>query len=82
MSIVDSLLLHSRAIPRGGIIGEVDITGCVTESNSMWFAGPYGFTLSNAKLYPQLVPYKGRLGFFEVPEDIAAIAWGTLGGSK
>src|SRR4030043_866437 len=49
----------------GAIIGEVDITGCVDESDSPWFVGPYGFTLANSVLYGKPVPYKGRLGFFE-----------------
>lgn len=50
----------------GAIIGEVDITGCVTESESPWFVGKYGFILTNPKLYDKPIPYKGRLGFFEV----------------
>ena len=51
---------------RGAIVGEVDITGCVTESNSPWFSGPYGFTLANPKPYKYPIPYKGHLGFFDV----------------
>lgn len=50
----------------GGIIGEVDITGCVTESKSPWFEGKYGFTLQNPVLYDKPIPMKGQLGFFEV----------------
>ncbi len=49
----------------GAIIGEVDITGCVTESKSPWFTGPYGFTLANPTLYDKPIPYRGQLGFFE-----------------
>ena len=49
----------------GAIIGEVDITGCVDESDSPWFVGPYGFTLDNAVLYAKPIPCKGRLGFFQ-----------------
>ena len=68
-----SLVLHTRKlIPTGGIIGEVDITGCVTESESLWFEGPYGLTLANPTLYPRLVPWKGHLGLFDVPDVIAA----------
>ena len=51
---------------RGAIVGEVDVTGCVTESNSPWFEGPYGFTLSNPMAYKEPIPYKGQLGFFDV----------------
>lgn len=50
----------------GALVGEVDIVGCVTESTSPWFAGPYGFTLSNPLAYQAPVPFRGRLGFFEV----------------
>ena len=50
----------------GALVGEVDIVGCVTESTSPWFAGPYGFILSNPLAYQAPVPCRGRLGFFEV----------------
>ncbi len=50
----------------GAIIGEVDIIGCVSESKSPWFIGPYGFILANPVLYDKPIPYKGQLGFFEV----------------
>lgn len=52
------------AYPLGCIIGEVDITGCVTKNDSPWFTGPYGFILANPVLYVSPIPYKGRLGFF------------------
>jgi hypothetical protein len=54
-------------LPRGGIIGSVEIVDCVQESESPWFVGPYGFVLRD----PQPLPFrefKGQLGFFEVPE--------------
>lgn len=60
---LDDILEHWKD---GAIIGEVDITGCVTESASIWFNGPYGFTLANPKLYDRPIPYRGQLGFFEV----------------
>ena len=50
----------------GAIIGEADITGCVTKSGSPWFAGRYGFTLANPTLYDKPVPCRGQLGFFTV----------------
>ncbi len=60
---IPRLALHPKQF--GAIIGEVDITGCVTESKSPWFVGPYGFALVNPILYEQPIPCKGRLGFFE-----------------
>lgn len=52
---------------RGGIVGMVDIVGCTDTSDSTWFVGDYGFVLRNPKPLP-FTPYKGRLGFFNVPE--------------
>ena len=61
----------------GCIIGEVTITGCVTESGSPWFSkGGYGFTLTYPVLYEKPIPYKGRLGFFEV-RPCAPISYGA-----
>ena len=55
-------------LERGGIVGSVEIVDCVTESESAWFMGHHGFILCNPKPMP-FVPFKGRLGFFNVPED-------------
>lgn len=50
-------------LERGGIVGTVEITDCVRESDSPWFFGPCGFLLRNAKPLP-FRPCKGALGFF------------------
>lgn len=52
-------------LPRGGIIGQVDLVGCVEHSDSPWYMGAIGFVLANAKPLP-FRPLKGALGFFEV----------------
>jgi hypothetical protein len=52
---------------RGGIVGSVEIVDCVTESNSPWFFGPYGFVLRDPRPLP-FVPMKGMLGFFDCKE--------------
>lgn len=54
---------------RGGIVGVVTITGCVTASDSPWFTGPYGFVLANARPLP-FVPLRGRPGLFEVDDSL------------
>lgn len=59
------ITLHS--IERGGIIGSVEIVDCVTESNSRWFMGSYGFVMRDPRPLP-FMPYRGALGFFNVPE--------------
>ncbi len=51
-------------LQRGGIIGRVEITGCVTSSASKWFGGPHGFTLANP-MACEFLPCKGALGFFK-----------------
>ena len=51
----------------GGIVGNAVITDCVQEHDSKWFFGPYGFVLDVTKSKPgPFVPYRGRLGFFDV----------------
>ena len=52
-------------VPKGAIVGEVDLEDCVTESPSGWFTGPYGFVLRNPCPYPMPIPCKGQRGFFE-----------------
>ena len=50
----------------GHILGQCSITGCVTQSPSPWFFGPYGFTLENAVAFDDWEKYKarGHLGFW------------------
>ena len=49
----------------GAILGEVTIVDCVTESDSEWFEGSYGFVLKDAVAYDEPIPCKGSLGFFK-----------------
>jgi len=64
-------LCHSQHITlpthfdRGGFIGVARITGCVTNSNSPWFEGPFGFVISDARPLP-FYPYRGLLKLWEV----------------
>ena len=60
------LALFDKGMPKGALIGEVDIISCVTESESPWFCGPYGFVLSHPIPYDKPIPYRGQLGFFDV----------------
>ncbi len=55
----------AQALSLGGIVGEVTITGCVTKSDSLWFQGPFGFVLADPEPYAQMIPCRGRLGFWE-----------------
>ena len=58
-------------LERGGIVGSVELVGCVAESESPWFFGDFGFVLRDPRPLP-FIPYTGRLGFFNVPDVAAA----------
>ena len=53
---------------KGKIIGQVEMTDCVTHYDSEWFFGPYGFIFENPHEFhgDQAIPYKGQLGIFNV----------------
>ena len=57
----------------GAIVGTVEIADCVSNSDSSWFVGEYGFVLRYPILLPEPIPFKGMLGFWEVPKDIEAL---------
>jgi hypothetical protein len=59
-------LLQADNLQRGGIIGSVNLVDCLRRSESPWFQGPNGFALRDPKPLP-FIPFKGQLGFFEVP---------------
>lgn len=56
---------------RGGVVGVATMTGCVQDSTSPWFFGPYGFELQNAQPLP-FMALPGALGFFSVRKQLAA----------
>ena len=55
-------------LPRGGIVGMARIVDCVTDWDSPWFFGKYGFVLRAAFPVP-LIPCRGQLGFFMPPQE-------------
>lgn len=64
-------------VPRGGIVGAARIVDCVTEMDSDWFYGEYGFVLADA-LPIDLIACNGKLGFFKpdpavISQTIAAL---------
>ena len=52
----------------GALIGTVEIVDCVTSSTSPWFFGEFGFVLREPRLFQQPIPWRGSLGFFNVPD--------------
>jgi len=55
---------HPADLLRGGIVGEVRVTGIVRESDSPWFFGPRGLVLADAKPCA-FVAAIGELGYFQ-----------------
>jgi hypothetical protein len=56
-------------LQRGGIVGSVELVDSVDTSESPWYMEQKGFVLRDPKPLP-FVPLKGRLGFFEVDDDV------------
>jgi hypothetical protein len=61
------------ALPLGSIVGRADLTDVVTWHASLWFSGPFGLVLANARP-EKLRPYRGMLGLFEVDERALGMA--------
>lgn len=64
-------------LPRGGIVGSVEIVDCVTGSDSHWFAGRFGFVLRDPQPLP-FTPWRGQLGFFDVPLTMEQLQAGRV----
>ena len=69
LQMADAAGLAFDNIQRGGIVGSVEIADCVDGSDSRWFVGRYGFVLRDPRPIP-FVPYRGALGFFNVPRTV------------
>lgn len=54
----------------GALIGKVTIMDCVKWHPSEFFFGPWGFVLKDAVEFEEVIPYKGKLGIFTVPDEI------------
>jgi hypothetical protein len=62
--------IDHAALAFGGIIARVELVDVVTQSDSPWFNGPFGFVFTNATLVP-FVPMSGRQLIFDVPDNVA-----------
>ncbi len=56
-------------VNRGGIVGVCNVVDAVRESKDPWFCGPLGIVLADVRPLP-FMPFKGALGFFDVPDEI------------
>lgn len=79
-AFVNPALVHQvpdmDELPRGGFVGVASIVDCVRELDSPWFTGAdtedgHGFVLADARPI-DFIPFKGRLGFFNVDLGRAA----------
>ena len=53
----------------GCLVGSVVITDCVTKHPSAFFQGKFGFVLAEPIEFRTPIPFKGALGFFDIPDD-------------
>lgn len=70
-SIADRMCPGRQRLPMGGIVGWVEILGCVNQCASPWFGGPWGYLLGVRGKIEPMIECPGQRGFFRVPEDVA-----------
>jgi hypothetical protein len=67
--VVDALPRYKKDYDLGCIVGQANLVDVVTDSDSQWVCGKYGFILENA-LSINPIPYPGKLKLFDVPKDM------------
>lgn len=66
------------ALPMGCLVGIVDVVDCSEEVASPWHEEGYqGWYLANPRRFARPVPWKGSLGFFNVPRRVVREALGA-----
>lgn len=65
---------HKDEYAIGAIVGIAQLVDIVTDHESDWFEGTYGFVLENARTI-EPVPYRGALKLFPVPRSVVAHVW-------
>ncbi len=77
---VDAPNLPASTFVRGAIIGSVEIVDCVKHHPSNWAEqDQYQFVLSNPIALESPIPYRGALGFFNVPDSALETDQARLG---
>lgn len=64
--------------PHGAIVAVVTVPGAVTESESEWFSGKYGWLLKDKVALPTPVPCRGAQGLWNLPADVEDLVMGQL----
>lgn len=67
VSLVRAADLEPGKLPRGAVIGFVDVVDCVRSSSSRWaLPGHWHWILSNARLLKTPIPASGQLAMFDL----------------
>ena len=70
MGLLPANLPAYDELQRGGFVGWTRVVGCVQESSSKWKQeGSWGFELRDSRPI-SFHPWKGKLQFFNVPNDV------------
>lgn len=72
LKVEDKEFCEKHKCPTGAIVGMVEVVDCVTEMDSPWFYGKYGFVLQNP-IVLEPIPCKGKQGFFKPDIDFASL---------
>ena len=54
----------------GAIVGTATVSGFVTDSDSSWFFGPYGWVLMDVKALPEPILCRGAQGLWNLPKQV------------
>lgn len=69
----DKKFTQAELVRRGSaIVALATLGGVVTESDSPWFVGPFGWQLADVFVLPKPVPCRGAQRLWTVPPDVAA----------
>lgn len=72
-SLDDFPLPKDTQLSFGAAIGIVEMFGCVKLSrvvDSTWASGPWCHQYRNPRALPAPIPFKGLLGYWDVPDDL------------
>jgi hypothetical protein len=57
--------------PAGYLVGVVDVVDCLDKvPRSLWASGPFGYVLARPRAFSKPIPWRGQLGFFDVPDAV------------
>lgn len=57
----------AAGLPCGGLVGSVEVVGCEPEES-----GGFAWLLADPVRFAEPVAYTGKVGWFEVPDDVVA----------